>query len=224
MNAKNEAKLSMYNAVLTHIEDNTVITATVPAFATQATALRTIYENIVTAAQNEAQAITGITMDKTQLRKSLCEQAATVAAAVFSFAAASNNNQLKEEVNYPISELTRLRDEMLVPICNNILSAATINIASLTTYGVTGATTGDLEDAIEDYAEMIALPRNAVTQRSAYTATIRNLFKDGDAILKLQMDKLALQFKTANLQFYNTYKNNRIILDAATSNTQAQVQ
>jgi len=39
MNAKNEAKLSMYNAVLTHIEDNAAITATVPAFATQATAL-----------------------------------------------------------------------------------------------------------------------------------------------------------------------------------------
>jgi len=160
-------------------------------------------------------------MDKTQLRKTLCEQAATVAAAVFSFAAASNNNQLKEEVNYPISELTRQRDEMLVPICNNISAAATANIASLTTYGVTATTTGDLEDAIEDYAAIVALPRNAVTQRSAYTEAIRNLFKEADAIVKLQMDKLALQFKTANLQFYNTYKNNRIILDAATSTTQA---
>ena len=53
MNSRNEAKLSMYNAVLTHIEANTAITATVPAFATAATTLRTTYNNIVEAAQQE---------------------------------------------------------------------------------------------------------------------------------------------------------------------------
>lgn len=221
MNARNEAKLSMYNAVLTHAEDNAVITATVPAFATQVTALRTIYSNIVTAAQNEAQAITGIAMDKTQLRKSLTDQAIQIAAAVFSFAASTNNNALKEQVKFTNTDFKSMRDEMIVPNCNIINTAATANLVALATYGITNTILNNFQDAMEDYANAIALPRNAVTQRSSYTATIKNLFKDGDSLLKLQMDKLALQFKTANLEFYNTYKSNRIILDAATSSTQA---
>ena len=41
-------------------------------------------------------------------------------------------------------------------------------------------------------------------------------------MLKQQMDKLALQFQAANPEFYNAFKNNRIIIDAGTSNTMAK--
>lgn len=221
MDSRNEAKLSMYNAVLTHIEDNTAITATVPAFATAAATLRTTYENIVEAAQQETLAITGITTDKSEARIALCNEAARIAAAIFAFASSISNNELKQQVNYPVSKLQNTNDELLIPVVNNISALATANLASLTTYGITATTISDFGDSIEDYQELIPNPRNAVTSRSAVRTSIINLFKEGDATLKNQIDKLALQFKTTEPEFYNTFKNNRIILDAATSTTHA---
>ena len=221
MDSRNEAKLSMYNAVLTHIEANAVITATVPAFATVATTLRTTYNNIVDAAQQETLAITGITMDKTQARLALCNEAAGIAAAIFAYASSISDNEMKEQVNYPVSKLQNTNDELLIPVCNNILNIATTNAAAIIPYGVSAARVTAFEDIIEDYQNLIPNPRNAVTNRSAVRTSLKNLFKDADLIFKSQLDKLALQFKTTEEDFYNTYRNNRIILDAATFNTQA---
>jgi hypothetical protein len=221
MDSRKEAKLSMYNVVLTHIEANNAIAASVPAFAAAATTLRTIYNNIVQAAQQETLAITGITIDKTEARLALCNEAAQIAAAIFAYASSISNNELKQQVNYPVSKLRNTNDELLIPVCNNISEIAIANQANLTTYGITATTISDFGTSIEDYQELIPNPRNAVSSRSAVRTSITNLFKESDAVLKNQMDKLALQFKTTEEEFYNTYKNNRIILDAATFNTQA---
>ncbi len=220
MTSRNEAKLGMYNAVLTHIEANGTITATVPAFETAADALRTIYNSIIDAAQQEEQAIKGITLDKSAARIALCQEAANIAAAVFAFAAAASNNTLKEQVNYPVSKLLLTKDELLIPACNNIHDLANTNIASLTDYGVTPARLTAFTNIVEDYQELIPSPRNAVTSKAAVRTSLTTLFKQADDIFKTQLDKIALQFKTSNIDFYNTYKQNRIILDAATSSTQ----
>lgn len=221
MYSRNEAKLSMYNAVLTHIEANAAITATVPAFATVAATLRTTYDNIIDAAQQETLAITGITMDKTEARLALCNEATSIAAAIFAYASSIADNEMKEQVNYPASKLLGTKDELLIPVCNNILSIATANAAAIIPYGVSAARVTAFEDIIEDYQNLIPNPRNAVSSRSAVRTSLINLFKNADLIFKSQLDKLAVQFKTAEEDFYNTYRNNRIILDAATSNTQA---
>ncbi len=220
MTSRNEAKLGMYNAVLTHIEANGTITATVPAFETAADALRAVYNNIIDASQQESLAIGGITTDKSQARIALCQEAANIAAAVFAFAAAASNNTLKEQVNYPVSKLLLTKDELLIPACNNIHDLANTNAALLIPYGVTATRLTAFETILENYQELIPSPRNAVTSKAAVRTSLTNLFKQADTLLKTQLDKIALQFKTSNEEFYNTYKQNRIILDAATSSTQ----
>lgn len=222
MDARQEAKLSMYNAVLTHIEANTTITATVPAFATVATSLRTVYNNIITAAQQEAEAIAGVTMDKAETRNLLCTEAANIAAAVYAYATSQGDNELKEQVNLSFTKLQKTKDELLVPTCNIIHQKATLSLASLTAYGITSTKLSDFQDLIDEYAAQIPGPRNAVSVRAAARTAISNHFKQADQILKQQMDKLALQFQAANPEFYNAFKNNRIIIDAGTSNTMAK--
>ena len=219
MNARQEAKLGMYNAVLTHVEANPAITATVPAFAAVATQLRTIYNSIVDAAQQEAQATAGITMNKTQSRETLCTEAANIAAAVYAYAMSVSNHELKEQVNFSVSKLLQTRDELLVPVCNTIHQKATDNLASLANYGVTAARLTALQTLIDEFAAMIPGPRNAASVRAAARTSMAALFTQADELIKKQMDKLALQFKPANTAFYNAFKNNRIILDASTSST-----
>lgn len=220
MNSKQEAKLNMYDAVLTHCENNSAIVATVPAFQTAVDAFEDIVDDLRNAAQNELQAISGYTQDKTQQRADLIELTLDVAGAIHAYATSVDNLVLKEQVKLVYSDLNRLKDELLGPACTNILDAANNNAAAIVPFGVTAAKITALDDAIEDYLSAVPAHRNAVSNRSSVGEQIKQLFKDGDALLKNQLDKLALQFKATEPNFYNSYRNNRIILDAATSSTQ----
>lgn len=222
MDSKQEAKLSMYDAVLTHCNDNTAIVATVPAFQSSVGSFQDTYEDLQAAAQEEIQAIAGVTVDKAAQRKTLVDLATDISAAIFAFASATNNFILKEQVNLSFSDFNRLKDELLTPACQNVLAAANDNSAALIAYGVTAVKITTFSTAIDDYATAVPGPRNAVSHRSSVSTTIKNLFKTGDEILKEQMDKLVIQFKAGNLGFYNAYKNNRIIIDAGTSTTKAE--
>jgi hypothetical protein len=220
MNSKQEAKMNMYDAVISHCNQNPAIVGTVPAFLAALTAFSSKYSSLVSTAQLEINEISGVAINKSVARKNLAQQASDISSAVFALAAANNDNDMKEKARNPVSKLINLRDELLAPACQNIHDLANTNIAALALYGITAATLTSFQSAIDSYTTAIPAPRNAVSQRVVYAKNIKTLIKEADGILKDQMDKIAPQFKAANMLFYNTYKNNRIILDAATSSTQ----
>lgn len=220
MNAKNESKLNMFRAVAKHSNDNAAIIVAVPAFQNAITALNTTISSIVTAAQMETQVITGITMDKAQRKAALAQQATDIAAAVYAFAASVNDNTLKEQVNYRLSYLQREKDEILGPVCTNIHDAANANLAALAPFGITAGLLATFTTAITNFTTAVPTPRNAVSQRKAFTAELKNLMKDADKILKDQTDKLISSFKTTQPNFVSAYKSNRVIIDPGKLGTQ----
>jgi hypothetical protein len=220
MERKTEAKLNMYRAVANHCNANPAIVATVPAFQTAVTALNANISTILSTAQMEVQVISGITADKSALKESLAQQAADIAAIVFAFASSTNNNTLKEQVKFSFREILRIKDDLIAPTCLNIHDAANANLAALAAYGITAATLTAFNNAITNYSAAVPSPRNAVSLRAAYKKDITNLIKQTDKLLKEQLDKLSVQFKTANTEFYNAYKSNRVIIDAGAAGTQ----
>lgn len=220
MDSRQEAKLNMYDAVLAHCDANAAIVATVVAFQNAVNDFEDIVDDLRTAAQNEVQAITGFTADKNAQRQDLIDITVDVAGSIYAYASAQDNLILKDQVKINPSDLTRMKDELLGPVCTNILDAANANAAALVDYGVTAAKITALDDAIEDFVSAVPAPRNAVSNRVSIAEQIKQLFKDGDQLLKERLDKLALQFKTTQPNFYTAYRSNRVILDAATSATQ----
>ncbi len=101
---------------------------------------------------------------------------------------------------------------MLIPACSNIYNALNDNSKVLKTFGITAGNISDLQTAIDDYQAILVSPRNAITQRSAHGAAISNLFKQANDILKNQLDKMAVQFKTTAETFFVAYKKNRAIV------------
>jgi hypothetical protein len=210
----------MYDAVIAYCNSNAALIATLPAFQTAFTNFQSIVGNIHSTVQLEANVITGITIDKSQLKANLGEQAINLASMIFAYASNANMNSLKEQVNFSPSEIKLMKDEMLVASCGNIRDAANANLAALADYGITAATIASFQGTMDAYTALISSPRNAVSQRASYAKTLTVLFKQADASLKNQMDKMALNFKTSFEDFYNTYKSNRIIIDPGTSTTQ----
>ncbi|MEQ1678539.1 MAG: carboxypeptidase regulatory-like domain-containing protein, partial [Chitinophagaceae bacterium] len=221
MNKKQEAKLGMGQAVILHCDKYIALINTLPAFIIVLNAFKMVVSSIRNTVQREARNISGITVDKKELRETLAKQANVLAAVIYSYASASGNNTLKAEVDYTYSHLRNLRDDELGPTCMIIHKAAEVNLVSLIDYNITPPVLDSFKAMVYEYTGIVATPRNATAGRKALNSSLKNLFQEFDTILNERMDTLALALQQDNPEFYEEYKNNRIIVDPGTSPTQA---
>lgn len=219
MTDRQAAKLSMYKAVNACCAENTIITATVPAFHAAIADFSTQINAIRLAIQAEAFVITGITADKSSKKTAVCNSALTVASALFAYAASTGNMELKHKASYSARGFSRLSAIRLSAACRNIHAAATENLAALSPFGITQVNLDSFLAAIQSFEAAVPAPRNAISRRSTQVLSIAALFRQADTILKQRMDKLAILFKTSHPAFFLNYKNNRIIIDPGTQKT-----
>jgi hypothetical protein len=176
-------------------------------------------QTIQTLSQSQSQPTTGLAQDKEQLRKAMAAAAVETAGAVSACARKVKNNDLAAKVNVSASDMIGGRDTIAADTARNVHTAATANLASLASYGVTAAKLTALKAKIEAYAASIAKPRDARGSTKTATEQMDAEFDAADAVLKDQMDSLVPQFKSANAAFVTDYQNARIIVDAAAGRT-----
>jgi hypothetical protein len=157
--------------------------------------------------------ITGIAETKRKTEKKLIDLAVSIGSAIFAYSNVVGNIELKEKIYYSPSELRNSRDTILRDRCQLIHNEANKYIDSVADYGVSAEGLEEFQILINDFAGLIAKPRNAIGKRVASTARLVELFKQGDDILYNRMDKLAEMFRVSNKDFYLSYKNARIIVD-----------
>jgi Carboxypeptidase regulatory-like domain len=220
MNAQSEAKLTMYQSVEDHCDDNSDIISANIAFQTAFTNFKTKVATIVNTAQQADLALTGFAAGKKTTKQELCGMTADIAAIIYAFADATGNDELKGEVNYSLTDLLRLKDSLLAPRCQNIHDKGFENKEALKDYGITAAILTTLQTVIDTYTETIPKPRTAVSSRKTLNSNLKQFFKETDAILENQMDKLVVTFKTTNPDFVKTYFSVRQIISPATTTTQ----
>lgn len=219
MNSRQEAKLNMYRATENHCNENAAIVATVPAFATTLTIFSATVSTLISTAQQEDLVVKGITIDKAEAKKILSQLAADIAAPIFAYASANANNQLKQEVNFTLSQLLKTKDDILAPRCQNIHDAGIANLPSLAPYGITPVVLTAFQEVIDAYQQKVPTPRNSAAQKRSIRESIKNLFTEADTILKERLDKTLVGFRSTHPEFIATYKANRVVIDPARSAT-----
>ena len=155
MTAKQENKLSMYLAVKVVCDRNAATIATLQAFADGYTEFGAHLTNIQTLAQTQSMDTTGLAADKSQLRKTMADTAATIASAVNAYAKKTKNNALAAQSSVTSSDMTSGRDTAAADIARNVWTAANANVANLAAYGVTAAKLADLKAKTDAYAASI---------------------------------------------------------------------
>jgi hypothetical protein len=213
LDRKQETRLNMYGVVIMRCDNNEVIVNTNLAFKNGFADFKVIAGNIATQAQAAGAVITGIAMDKGVSAADLCALAARNAGLIYAYAAKTGNNTLRQAVDFSKSDLQRLKDAELAPVCQNIHDAGVANLAALGDYGVTAAKLAEFQTAINGYLAQIAAPRDAIVDRKVTKANIVELFKQGDFILREVLDKLIEDFADDNPDFVKQYKSARIIID-----------
>ena len=200
-----ENKLSMGLAVQKVVNQNNGIWSGLPAFVTAFSD----YEAIIADIQNnrvvQEKDTKGVTLDKGSAEEALIEKTLVVSTGTYAYAVATNNNTLKEKVNYSPSDLRRSRDTILRDICQLIHDEANAVIGDLADYGILPADLTDLQNKINAYNNAIAAPREAITDRSRATEELKEHFKRMDVVLNDRMDKIMEQFKKDNPKFHRQY-------------------
>ncbi len=215
MNTKQEAKYNMYKATQSHCNANPTIVATQPEFANSVIDLGAVIAEIEKDETVVSKKTKGVAKDKSVLKIELASVAFRISSAIFAFAEKTKNNTLQKSVDYAESDLQRIKDGLMAATIQNIYDAANTNLAALAGYGVKAADLTELQTAMSKYSGAVPEPRKAVSKKAAKTINLTEQFKKGDAILKKQMDKLAVPFKKSNKTFYDEYQSVRKIITPA---------
>ncbi len=188
------------------------ITAQIPGFVTALGDAGVKVQTIQAQAQIQAGKITGLTMNKKELKTALCKKAFEIASAVSSYAATTKDSVLAEKVSFTLTELKETRDTEIIGVCQNIRDAATANLAKLADYAVTAADLTDLAKKIDAYKQALSAPADARVSRSTATTNITTGIADLLHILANRMDPLLPKFESISMDFVNAYKSARIII------------
>jgi hypothetical protein len=209
--------LDMFYAVENHFDDNTAAwTGNVPL----ATAKTTFSQKIAAIGVQHAIQLsntTGVTVNKTTIRKSLETQTFMIGSAISGYASATGNTDLYGRAKYTKTDLDQLRDAELVGISANLATDANAEIANLAPYGILPATITAFNTLRTSFGAIMKNPTEAIGRRKKATDRIAELLPDATTFLNERMDNLVVALQTTQPDFVDIYKNVRLISSSPTN-------
>ena len=216
MTDNQENTRSMFLSVQKTCNDNKSIWSDLPAIVNTFNKFENIISEIDVQRQIQEGVTSGVTESKHKEEEEMTQITLQIAANVYAYASLINDHELKNRVNYSPSTLRNARDTILKDICQSVHDAASEVVSELGDYGVTPETLEKQQKEIDDFVDMIAKPRTAISTRATATARLEDLINEGNDLLRDQLDKLMVNYKTSEPVFYNMYKNARKIVNMGT--------
>lgn len=200
-----ENYLSMFKTVDTANEQHASAIDAILPLKSARTQLKNVIAKLGLAVQKQSAKITGITEEKNQRRQLMTENVFVVGQLVSSYALAKNLPSLNDDVNYPVSTLNRLHDDVVGEICMKIYTKAKENLSNLADYGITSAVLDNMKELIDNYNAKTQLNKVSLNEKRKQTKDIVSLINEGNSILKNSFDKLMLLLQNSNPEVYNAY-------------------
>jgi len=148
----------MYDAVILTLNSNSTTWNTNPAISAVVTAAQAQIASLNGSQTGQINNSRAYTLNKASIKTNLLTLALLHADAGRSFAAASNNVILQDELRTTQSFLFHLPDAQLAPYCQNIFNLVNPITGSLASYGVTATTIAALQSAINSFLSTVGQP------------------------------------------------------------------
>lgn len=212
MTNKQESRLSMYLTFRDFQVPYTAITTPLPNYTTNSTAFLSAITQIQAVAEQQKMGKKGVTVIKNQFKESLIVMSADYARKLGVYAKFTNNPTLADDVKFTESKLRQVADTAVKDYAQIVYDRAQPIVASLATYGITPATQTVLLKAISDYNTSIGKPGVTRVEGGKTTQQLDNLFATADSALA-NMDLAVEIIRLTQVDFYNSYKNARKVID-----------
>ena len=94
-----------------------------------------------------------------------------------------------------------------------ITAEASSHLAELADYGVLQEQLTDIESSLDDFRELVGMPRSVRSQVGSAKTSPGALIDEVNGMLKEQLDKVMMQFRLTDATFYEGYQRARVIVD-----------
>lgn len=213
MNNPQKNKLSMFLAVLGVMETYAGSWTTLPGIQSMVTRLGDLTADIQTKSGIQGTPRTGITRGKSRKQVEMINLTVAVAGDLHSYAVAQADDTLAGQTDLEHSDLVQLADNLVGPRCRTIHDLAKANAAALASFGTTAADLTELDSAIKAYEDVATAPRQSTAVNTSVTVDIARDVQAAVDLLNRELDKAMAKFRLKSPDFYQSYKDARIIVD-----------
>ncbi len=207
MNKHQIAKLDSLKLIVKESENNPDSIARIPKFAMVVDRIKEICADIDACQIVQQKDLTGITTDKELALENLSDSSIEIAGALYSLAHDQNNHTLMARVNFKPTKIGNMNQSDLLATAGIILDEATkISGDELVNEGISTEELTNYRELINFFDTIKSSKKEAVIDRSGTTERLSKLFEEANTLVKNKLDRLALQFKRKDPEFYLKYK------------------
>jgi hypothetical protein len=138
--------------------------------------------------------------------------AQTIAAACHAYATDVADNDLAAVTDYSLTDLAKGSEATVVARCSKILELASGLVEELADYNITQARITALGKKIEAFGKVSPRPRQRVAKRAAANQAVPRLHSQARTLLTRCLDRLMVQFRATEPEFYIEYRTARKIV------------
>jgi hypothetical protein len=200
-----ENKINSLETLTLFCDQQGGVTVNLPEFNQNLNDLKVITAEIKVVGEKQKTGLTGIAVDKKQLRLRLINLGSENARKLTSYAKLKNQFTLLGTIDFTISDFNRFTDIELRDNCQIVYDAAQGILPELGSYFINGQTQSDLQAAINDFNGSINAPRLGTTAKSQLTKQLIVLFKQAE-VAETRMNSSVELIRTSNPDFYNGYQ------------------
>jgi hypothetical protein len=206
------ARLDSLKLIVKESKNNPNALALVPKFGVVISLIETICAEIEKRQIEQGKVLTGITTDKELTFENLTDSTAEIAGASFSWAHDRNDNALMAKVNYKATAIDKMTQSEVVGVAGIVLEEALkIPADELANEGISPDEMNAFQQLIDHFKEVKSAKHEAVIDRVSTTENMSGLFKEASSLLKNKLNRLAVQFKRKDPEFYLKYKAARSV-------------
>lgn len=204
MSDNDKKRLSMYENVISFLQENRDIISLNRSFYYSLSKLRKMVDEI----KIRDKELSSDTLEKTvktyNAKDELILSLVSITAALYNFARERNDITLKEKTRISQSFFVRLRDVELINRASGIYQIASLNFNALQKYKVTKELMQDLKAKLDRFSSALDTKVNSFITGDAAVA-LSNSFNEAESIINNQLDKLVEQFDSVFPEFYDDY-------------------
>jgi hypothetical protein len=213
MNKKFSNKMKTYRAVIQVWDENRALWEKIPILVLIYNEIGKLIADIEAADPSASVTTNGLTDGKHTDKDLFIAELFKITSAIFAYASRNEMADLKHMVNFPVSDLEKYREELLLKTYTTVVEWLNLHLTELADYGVTKEEIDNLKVLKTIYFKDSPTIRGVVTDRMAVSEMVGDLFSKIDKKLTDEADKLMERFLKPNPKFYNAYWYARNFID-----------
>lgn len=218
MNKQTLLKMKMYDAVRTVLTENQSVWSTMPAFEVGVNLFNSKLSDVKQASNNQQELMLGITDHWYGYLENIVSRGMILRKALSVYAFDNSLISIASKIEFSYSDLKRANFSKQRSMLSRLYDLSLEYAEELQAYGVTQERILEFGILYDMYESEVNNSRSMMISRKMATETIRVRSKEIDFVLRKRIDVLIDLLKVEYPDFYDKYKNARIVLNAKGKN------